>query len=86
MRHKITLTNYEDKKPQGLRPINLNSLFEIKLHKFTYQLYPKDLLFNNYNLIHIHNTTTPHYSLVDHSTTPKRLSSLTNNSKIQILE
>ena len=23
------------KKPQGLRPINLNSLFEIKLHKFT---------------------------------------------------
>ena len=39
MRHKIftmkTLTNYEDKKSRGLRPINLNPLFKIKLHRFT---------------------------------------------------
>ena len=39
MRHKIFRwkppTNYGDKKPQGLRPTDLNSLFEIKLYKFT---------------------------------------------------
>ena len=39
MRHNIftwkTPTNYGDKKTQGLRPINLNPLFEIKLHRFT---------------------------------------------------
>ena len=39
MRNKIfmwkTLINYEDKKPQGLRPTNLNLLFKIKLHRFT---------------------------------------------------
>ena len=39
MRLKIftwkTLTNCEDKKPQGLRPTNLNPLFEIKLYRFT---------------------------------------------------
>ena len=28
-------TNCGDKKPHGLRPTNLNPLFEIKLHKFT---------------------------------------------------
>ena len=27
--------NCEDKKPRGLRPTNLNPLFEIKLHRFT---------------------------------------------------
>ena len=39
MRNKIfmwkTLINCEDKKPQGLRPTNLNLLFKIKLHRFT---------------------------------------------------
>ena len=38
MRYKIfmwkTFTNYENKKPRGLRLINLNPLFEIKLHRF----------------------------------------------------
>ena len=28
-------TDYEDKKLRGLRPTNLNPLYEIKLHKFT---------------------------------------------------
>ena len=40
MRHKDfyvenSHTNYEDKKPRGLRPTNLNPLYEIKLHRFT---------------------------------------------------
>ena len=39
MRHKIfmwkILTNYGDKKPRGLRPINRNPLFEIKSDGFT---------------------------------------------------
>ena len=48
-----------DKKPRGLRPTNLNQLFEIKLHKFTWPLYPKDLLSNTYNFIHVHDATTP---------------------------
>ena len=47
MRHKIfsrkTLTNYGDKKPRGLRLINLNSLFEISyidlLDYFTLKTY-----------------------------------------------
>ena len=43
MRHKIfkwkTPTNCVDKKPQGLRPTNLNPLFKIKLHKFTLKTY-----------------------------------------------
>ena len=30
-----TPTNCGDKKPRGLRPTNLNPLFEIKLHGFT---------------------------------------------------
>ena len=29
----------EIKKPRGLRPINLNPLFEIKSHRFTWPLY-----------------------------------------------
>ena len=40
MRYKIfyvenPYTNCRDKKPRGLRPTNLNPLYEIKLHKFT---------------------------------------------------
>ena len=90
MRHKIfkwkTPTNYEDKKPRGLRSTNINPLFKIKLHKFTWPLYPKDLLSSTYNLIHVCDTTTPCCSLVDPLTTPKELRSLTNNSNIQIIE
>ena len=37
---------------------NQNPLYEIKFHKFTWQLYPKDLLSNTYNLIHVRDTTT----------------------------
>ena len=48
-----TLKNYGNKKPLGLRPTNLNPLYEIKLHKFTWSFYPKDLLSSTYNLIHI---------------------------------
>ena len=39
MRHMIfmwkTFKNYGNKKPLGLRPTNLNPLFEINLHRFT---------------------------------------------------
>ena len=40
MRHKIFTwktphANCGDKKPRGLRAININILYEIKLHKFT---------------------------------------------------
>ena len=43
-----------------MRPktVNLNPLYEIKLHKFTWPLYPRDLLPSTYNLIHIYNETT----------------------------
>ena len=64
MRHKIFYVENppqtsEKRKPRGLRPTNLNPLFEIKLHKFTWPFYPKDLLSNTYNLIHIHDVATP---------------------------
>ena len=36
---------------------NLQSLFEIKVYKFTWSLYPKDLLSNTYTLIHVHDVT-----------------------------
>ena len=82
MRHKIFMwknpTNGQDKKPRGLRPINQNPLFEIKSHRFTWPLYPKDLLSSTYNLIH--DATTTCYSLVDHLVHSKRLQSSTNNS------
>ena len=45
--------------------------------------YPKDLLSNTYNLIHIHDTTTPYCSLVDPLDISKGLRSSTHNSKIQ---
>ena len=32
---KNSHTNCGDTKPQGLRPINLNPLYKIKLHRFT---------------------------------------------------
>ena len=51
-------TNCGDKKPWGLRYTNLNPLYQIKLHKFTWLLYPKDLLSNTYNLIHVCDTIT----------------------------
>ena len=51
-------TNCGDKKSQGLRPTNLNPLYEIKLHRFTYPFYPKNLLFSTYNLIHVRDATT----------------------------
>ena len=77
MRHNIfyvkTPTNCEDKKSRGLRPTYINPLFEIKFYKFTWSLYPKDLLSNTYDLIHIHDTTTPCCSIVDHLVPPKRL-------------
>ena len=50
--------NCGDKKPQDLRPTNLNPLYKIKLHRFTWLFYPKDLLFSTYNLIHVDNVTT----------------------------
>ena len=37
---------------------NLNPPYEIKLHRFTWPLYPKDLLFNTYNLIHVCDVAT----------------------------
>ena len=81
MRHEIftrkTLTNYKDKKSRGLRPINLNPLFKIKLHRFTWSFYPKNLLFITHNLIHVHNATTPCCSLVDPLATPTGLRSST---------
>ena len=64
LRGKPSLT-CGDKKSWGLRPTNLNQLFEIKLHKFTWLLYPKDLLSSTYKLIHIHDAATPCCSLVD---------------------
>ena len=73
MRNKIfmwkTLINCEDKKPQGLRPTNLNLLFKIKLHRFTWPLYLKDLPLDTYNLIHLCDATTSYYPLIDPSAT-----------------
>ena len=90
MRHKIftwkTPTNYEDKKPRGLRPINWNPPFEIKSHKFTYPLYPKDLLSSTYNLIHVCDAATTYCSLVNPQVLLKGLWSSTNNLKNQNLE
>ena len=81
-----TPINYGDKKPQGLRHTNLNLLFELKLYRFTWPLYPKDLLYNTYNLIHVCDTTTLYCSLVDPLTNLKGLRSSICDSKIQILE
>ena len=41
---------------------NLIFLYEIKLHKFTWSLYPKDLLSSTYNLIHVHDSATSNCS------------------------
>ena len=70
MKHKFfyvknSHTNCEDKKSWGLRPTNLNLLYEIKLHRFIWLLYPKDLFFSTYNLIHVCDTVTLD-CLVDH--------------------
>ena len=37
---------------------NLNSLYDIKLHRFIWTFYPKDLFSSTYNLIHICDTVT----------------------------
>ena len=50
---------------------NLNSLFEIKLHKVTWLFFLKDLLSRVYNLIHVRNVETSSSSLVDPLTTTK---------------
>ena len=51
-------TNCGDKKTMRFKTINLNPLYEIKLHRFIYLLYLKDLLSNTYNLIHVCDATT----------------------------
>ena len=51
-------TNYGDKKSRSLRPTNLNPQYEIKLHIFTWPLYPKDLFSSTYNLIYVYDETT----------------------------
>ena len=81
-----TPTNCEDKKPRGLRPINQNSLFEIKSHRFTWPFYPNDLLFSTFNFIHVRDTATTCCSLLDPWVPLKRLRSLIDNSNNQILE
>ena len=81
----IRVTNYGEEKPQDLRPTNPNPLFEIKLHRFTWLFYPKNLLFNTYNLIHIHDVATSYCSLVDSFATSKGLRFSTNDLKIQSL-
>ena len=77
MKHKIfkwkTPTNCGDKKPRGLRLINRNPLFEIKSHRFTWSFYPKNLLSNTYNLIHVRDVSTTRCSLVDSSIPSKGL-------------
>ena len=67
--HENPPTNCGDKKPRGLRPTNLNPLFEIKLHRFTWPLYLKDLLSTTCNLIYVHDIVTSYFSLVDLSAT-----------------
>ena len=59
---KPPILTMEIKKPRGLRPTNLNPLYEIKLHRFTWLFYPKELLFNTYNLNHIHDVATSNCS------------------------
>ena len=41
---------------------NLNPLYEIKLYKFVWSIYPKDLLSSTYNLIHVCDIITFDYS------------------------
>ena len=55
---KNPYTNYGDKKTARLKAANLNPLYEIKLHIFTWPIYLKDLLSSTYNLIHICDVTT----------------------------
>ena len=81
-----TPTNCGDKKTTRFKTYQLNPLFEIKLHRFTWTPYPKDLLFNTYNLIHFRDATTLFCSLVDPLTTSNGLRSSTLNSNIQIFE
>ena len=49
---------------------NLNPLFEIKLNRFTQSFYPKDILSNIYNLIHVYDVAISYCSLVDPLVTP----------------
>ena len=41
-------TNYGDKKPQSLRPLIYNPLYDIKVQRFTLLFYPKNLYSNTY--------------------------------------
>ena len=81
-----TPTNCKDKKLRGLRPTNLNPLFKIKLHRFTWPFYPKELLFNAYNLIYVYDAIIHYCSLVDPSITPKGLRFSIHDSNIKINE
>ena len=47
------------KKIIRLKTANLNPLYEIKLHRFTWSFYPKEyLLSSSYNLINVHDAKT----------------------------
>ena len=75
----------EIKKPWGLRPINLNPFFKIKLHRFTWPLFTKDLLSSTYNLIYVRDPMTSCCSLVYPLVTSKGLRSLTQDRNIESL-
>ena len=65
-------TNYGDKKIMKSKVANLNTPYEIKLHRCTNPLYPKDLFSNTYNSIHIRDATTSYCSCEYTSTSLKR--------------
>ena len=65
---------------------NLNSLYEIKLHIFIWSLYPKDLLSNAYNLIHVYYATTSYYPSEYTSTLLKECKSSTLDSTLESFE
>ena len=75
--------NCGDKKTTRSKTVNLNLLFKIKLHRFIWPLFPKDLLSSTYNLIHVRDTVTSYCSLVVPSTTLKGWWSSTQDSKNQ---
>ena len=75
----------EIKKTTRSKTTNLNLLYEIKLHKFTWSLYPKDFLSNTYNMIHVRNTIIVDCSSEYTSTLLKGWRSLTQDSNIKSL-
>ena len=91
MRHKEFYVenphgNYGDKKTMKSKTPNLNPLYEIKLHRFTWPLYPKDLHSNTYNLIHVHDAATSNCSIEYTSALLKGWMSLTQDSKLESFE